>query len=93
MARKYFMNKTFLTNEEMKYGNNENLENINRSMMRLKVLSERNWSPGDISKEVYSTTSNFKQKHNNQFNGKFNSILLAASRFKDNSRDRDSYRA
>ena len=61
--------------------------------MRLKELSERNWSQGDISKEIYSMPTNFKQKYNTLFNGKFNSILLAASRFKDNSRDRDSYRA
>jgi hypothetical protein len=44
LSRGRFINKNFLTQEERKFGNGQNLENINRSFMKLGQLKDRNWS-------------------------------------------------
>ncbi len=53
------LNKGFLTNEELKLGNQSNIQSIDRSISKLHELSYKNWNILDLKKSLYSSPSNF----------------------------------
>ena len=75
MKRRVFMNRNFLTNNEMKFGDQKKLDRIDESFSKLSQLQDRNFSVRDIRKEHYASPSNFKGIYNHELSNKMNSIL------------------
>lgn len=60
MSRPQFMmSKGFLTNEELKHGNQKGIQSIDRSLSKLHEHTATNWSFLDIKPTQFVSPSNF----------------------------------
>ena len=53
--------KVFLTNEELRLGNQSDISSIDRNISKLHELSYKNWNIVDLKKSVYPSPSNFSR--------------------------------
>ena len=53
--------KGFLTNEELRLGNQTHISSIDRNISKLHDLSYKNWNIVDLKKSIYPSPSNFSR--------------------------------
>lgn len=55
------VSKGFLTNEELRLGNQSHIQSIDRNISKIHELSYNNWNILDLKKSIYPSLSNFER--------------------------------